>query len=97
MALAHNQRMSTPCVVYRCSRQADLYLYLRADLEPARLPEPLLKRAGQLTEVMRLDLHAERRLARVDVSKVIEQLRSAGYFLQLPPNGLLDPHLYFGD
>lgn len=74
-----------------------MYLYLRADLEPHILPEPLMKRAGQLTEVMRLDLHAGRRLARVDVNKVVEQLALTGYYLQLPPNGLLDPHLYFGD
>lgn len=89
--------MSTACVVYRCTRQVDLYLYLRADLDQEVLPEPLMKRTGLLTEVMRLELHPQRRLARADVNKVIEQLVGAGYYLQLPPNGLLDPHLYFGD
>lgn len=74
-----------------------MYLYLRADLDPKALPEPLAKRAGQLTEVMRLELHPQRRLARVDVGRVMAQLSSAGYFLQLPPNGQLEAHLYFGD
>lgn len=87
----------TPCIVYRCSRQAEMYLYLRADLDPKTLPEALVQRAGRLTEVMRLELRPERRLARVDVGRVIAQLASAGYFLQLPPNGQLEAHLYFGD
>lgn len=85
------------CLIYRCARQAEMYLYLRDGLDPAELPAPLLQRAGLLTEVMQLDLHPTRRLARVDTQAVLTQLAERGWFLQLPPDGLVAAHLYFGD
>jgi uncharacterized protein YcgL (UPF0745 family) len=84
------------CVVYRCSQQQDMYVYLRADLKPADVPEALRSRTGALTAVMNLDLHPQRRLARVDVLRVIEALTTTGYFLQLPPNGAVNAKLNFG-
>lgn len=89
--------MNTACTVYRCSRQAEMYLYLREGLDPATLPEPLRQRAGTLTPVMQLNLHPQRRLARVQTARVIEQLQSQGWFLQMPPNGQVEAHLHFGD
>ena len=92
--------MSSPavitCVVYRCSQQQDMYVYLRGDLKPADVPEPLRARTGTLTAVMNLELHPQRRLARVDVLRVIEALATTGYFLQLPPNGAVNARLNFG-
>ena len=35
--------------------------------------------------VMELDLHRARKLARVDVQKVMEGLATQGYYLQMPP------------
>ncbi|HKY91170.1 MAG TPA: YcgL domain-containing protein [Nevskiaceae bacterium] len=87
----------TACRIYRCSRQDELYLYLRADLDPAALPAPLLKKAGRLTEVMTLDLEPSRKLARVDAAKVLEGLQRHGWYLQLPPDGQLNAHLKDGD
>lgn len=87
----------TACRIYRCSRQADLYLYVRADVDPATLPEPLLKRAGRLTKVMDLDLDASRKLARVDTAKVLDAMVTTGWYLQLPPDGLMQAHLQDGD
>lgn len=81
--------------VFRCARQPELYLYLRADLSPAGLPEALLERTGALTEVMRLVL--DRPLARVDVTEVRRALASTGYFLQLPPDGAVRGHLHAGE
>ncbi len=88
--------MSLECLVYRSSRQTEMYLYLRADVAVDTLPEPLLKRLGALSEVMKLDLSPTRKLARVDVNAVIEQLRERGYFLQMPPDGLVHAHLHMG-
>lgn len=85
------------CLIYRCARQAEMYLYLREDLDPAQLPAGLLQRAGRLTQVMRLDLQPRRRLARVDTQAVLAQLQACGWFLQLPPNGQVEAHLHFGD
>lgn len=85
------------CTVYRCAKQDEMYLYLRAGVEPDTLPAPLLKRAGRLTRVMDLQLSATRKLARVDVRKVLERLAAEGWYLQLPPDGHIHAHLYFGD
>lgn len=89
--------VTTPCAVYRCGKQDQMYLYLRAGFDTAQLPEALRKRAGPLHHVMDLSLSPERRLARVDVEKVIERLLVEGWYLQLPPDGNLNAHLYFGD
>lgn len=85
------------CQVFRCARQTELYLYVREGLGTDALPPDLLRRTGRLTEVMTLDLHPERRLARADATAVREQLGTRGWYLQLPPDGRLDAHLHFGD
>jgi uncharacterized protein len=85
------------CVVYRCSRQDEMYLYLRADLRSEDVPEALRQRTGRLTEVMRLPLDPARKLARVDVLRVIEQLRTQGWFLQMPPEGQVQAWLNDAD
>jgi uncharacterized protein YcgL (UPF0745 family) len=89
--------MSVECRVYRCARQAEMYLYVRADLATDTLPDALRAHTGRLTEVMTLALTPQRKLARVDVARVIEQLRDTGYYLQMPPAQTIDAHLYFGD
>ena len=85
------------CLIYRCGKQDEMYLYVRADLKTETLPEPLLKRAGKLTQVMTLTLSSKRKLARVDVTQVLQKLAEVGYYLQMPPDGHLKAHLYFGD
>lgn len=72
-----------------------MYLYLAAEDGFDDLPEELRKGFGQPTLVMELDLHPRRRLARVEVSKVIENLYDRGFHLQLPPD--IQPRLYRGD
>lgn len=84
----------TPCLIYRCSKQDEMYLYLREDLNPdEHLPDALRARTGRLTQVMRLELHPERRLARADVARVIEQLQAQGWYLQMPPQGQVQAYL----
>ncbi len=85
------------CLVYRCTRQAEMYLYLRSDVAPDSLPEALRQRTGRLIEVMKLELTPQRKLARADAAKVIERLAADGFYLQMPPHAQIDPHLYFGD
>lgn len=85
------------CVVYRCARQADLYLYLRPELSLATLPEALRRRTGALTRVMDIELTPERRLARADPDAVREALVREGFYLQLPPRGEVQGHLDDGD
>ncbi len=85
------------CLIFRCSKQDEMYLYTRADFKTESLPEPLLKRIGKLTQVMALSLTSERKLARVDAAKVAQHLANEGYYLQMPPDGHIKAHLHFGD
>lgn len=89
--------MNLRCAVYRCSKQDEMYLYLRADLQPDDLPEALRRITGRLHHVMALELTPQRRLARVEAAAVIERLNASGYYLQMPPDGHLKAHLYYGD
>ncbi|WP_428310809.1 YcgL domain-containing protein [Hydrocarboniphaga sp.] len=84
------------CVVYRCSKQQDMYVYLRADLLPADLPAALRARTGSLSQVMLLELTPQKKLARVDVQRVMAELAGPGYYLQLPPNGLVEAYVNYG-
>lgn len=90
-----NRQEPLSCRVLRCSRQDEMYLYLRADLDEAELPEALRQRLGRLSLAMELELHAGRPLARADVSKVMAALYDPGYYLQMPPQ--VQAHLHFGD
>lgn len=76
-----------------------MYLYLRADLEPDddSVPAALLQRTGALELAMELELTATRKLARVDISAVLQALADQGWFLQMPPPELVSGHLYHGD
>jgi len=94
------------CDIYRASKRDEMYLYIPArisenEVEPKEDSEydPLanvsaaLKQAfGRPTFVMRLELTPERKLARVPVLSVIESLETQGYYLQLPPEGLISPN-----
>jgi uncharacterized protein YcgL (UPF0745 family) len=45
----------------------------------------LQERFGEPVFVLQLELSVDRRLARVDVVKVLESLSEQGFYLQLPP------------
>jgi len=75
----------TPCNVYRSDKKAETYLYLSDGMDFAELPEELQQRFGAPALVMRLELSAGKKLARVDVVRVLESLAQQGFYLQLPP------------
>jgi hypothetical protein len=86
---------TTPCWIYRSSKKDEMYLYLARQDAFEDVPQALLQRFGTPLPVMELALHPDRPLAREDVNKVIGNLRSLGYHLQMPPN--LVPELYDGE
>ena len=73
------------CKVYRSDRKTDTYLYLAADKAFDELPETLRRTFGEPAFVMDLLLTPDRKLARVDVARVLEDLEEQGFSLQLPP------------
>lgn len=83
------------CTIYKSSREEELYLYVEKDTELSTVPDELLKRMGKAREVMTILLNAEKKLARVQASIVLQDIEEKGYFLQLPPE--FNPHLTYGE
>ncbi len=74
------------CTIYKGAREDEMYLYVEKGSDLSQIPAELLARLGPLKVVMTLALTADRKLARVQTDKVLEDIQSKGYFLQLPPN-----------
>ena len=71
--------------IYKSNKKAELYLYLLNRDDFSVLPEALLQSLGALEFVMSLELSPERKLAREDVTKVMQSLQNKGFFVQMPP------------
>jgi uncharacterized protein YcgL (UPF0745 family) len=78
-------RQMTLCKIYRSDRKAETYLYLANDCEFGDLPAELQQSFGEPAFVMQLVISPDRKLARVDVESVLENLKKDGFYLQLPP------------
>ncbi|XID74081.1 YcgL domain-containing protein [Alkanindiges sp. WGS2144] len=86
------------CDIYKSSKKDEMYLYIaRPDypddadvIDPlAAVPATLKLAFGRPSFVMHLELHTSRKLARVNVQDVLQAFETQGYFLQLPPEGLI--------
>ena len=75
------------CDIYRSSKKDEMYMYIARpnypdDKEPENLfdgiPEAVLQAFG--------------RLARVNVLHVLDSLHTKGFFIQMPPEGLINPN-----
>jgi uncharacterized protein YcgL (UPF0745 family) len=73
------------CDVYRSSRKENLYLYVKAGDDLTGVPEQLMVQFGTPELTLSFTLHADRTLAREDPVRVMENLETQGYHLQLPP------------
>lgn len=62
-----------------------MYLYVVKAEGLTRVPEALLAMFGKPVHVADMLLKPERKLARADVGKVLEDLESKGFYLQMPP------------
>lgn len=74
------------CYIYRCSRKEDLYIYLIEKDDFSRVPAEIISGLGITEFSMELEITAETRLAREDVSTVMRHLEEKGFHLQLPSN-----------
>lgn len=87
--------MKRLCAIYRSSKVDEMYLYvdLRDDLK--RVPDALLEHFGKPKLATKMALDPARKLARADINKVLEEIESKGFYLQMPPQKedyLLDLH-----
>ncbi|MCW8040372.1 MULTISPECIES: YcgL domain-containing protein [Acinetobacter] len=88
------------CSIYKSSKKDEMYLYVARpaeneaeDFNPLEvLAEPVRVAFGRATFVMHLELSEARKLARVNVMHVIDSLETKGFFLQMPPEGLINPN-----
>jgi uncharacterized protein YcgL (UPF0745 family) len=74
---------SVTCWVYRTPQHPETYLYLSEEGAFEQVPDALRDQFGDPALVMRLELHAARKLAREDVQQVMNNLRTQGFHLQL--------------
>ncbi len=56
------------------------------------LPEAMRSAFGRATFVMDLQLSESRKLARVNVLHVMDSIQTRGFFIQVPPEGLINPN-----
>ena len=88
------------CSIYKSSKKDEMYLYVARpaeneaeDFNPLEvLAEPVRVAFGRASFVMHLDLSEARNLALVNVMHVIDSLETKGFFLQMPPEGLINPN-----
>ena len=63
-----------------------MYLYVNKQDKLEKIPEALRQSFGPGEHVMDMLLTPERKLARADTEKVIENIRNKGFYLQMPPS-----------
>ncbi len=73
------------CAVYKSSRKADSYLFVKKRDDFSDVPAELMTMFGTAKLVMVMSLDKRDHLGMADIHKVREQLTSKGYYLQLPP------------
>ena len=91
------------CSIYKSSKKDEMYLYIaRPEVNESEtevvvdplevMPEVFRTAFGRATFVMDLELSESRKLARVSVLYGIDSISTKGFFLQMPPEGLIDPN-----
>ncbi|WP_349929715.1 YcgL domain-containing protein [Acinetobacter sp. A1-4-2] len=90
------------CSIFKSSKKDEMYLYIarpetsenEAEAVNALeiLPEAMRVAFGRATFVMDLELTESRKLARVNVLHVIDSIETKGFFIQVPPEGLINPN-----
>lgn len=90
------------CSIFKSSKKDEMYLYIARPesnenqdqaADPLEvLPEAMRAAFGRATFVMDLELSESRRLARVNVLHVIDSIQNKGFFIQVPPEGLINPN-----
>ena len=82
------------CTIYKSSKKAETYLFVKQRGDFSTVPAPLMSMFGTPTLVTVMNLEKKEKLALADIEKVKENLTEQGYYLQLPPpkENLLDQH-----
>ncbi|MGB5398531.1 MAG: YcgL domain-containing protein [Gammaproteobacteria bacterium] len=76
--------------IYRCSRKPDMYIYLAERDDFSKVPAVVMNGLGITEFAMELEITEDRQLARVDASKVLQNMKTHGFHLQLPAQTTID-------
>ena len=75
--------------IYRSEKKADCYIFMKLPTDTFDLPKEVSKVVGELHFVMELEITHETKLAISDASKVLKDLESQGFYIQMPSS---EPH-----
>ncbi len=73
------------CFIYKTAKWDGMYLYVLEEGDFSDVSEEIMKKFPNPEFVFELTLSRERELARENVGKVLENLKTLGFHLQLPP------------
>ncbi|HHJ39687.1 MAG: hypothetical protein AXA67_00780 [Methylothermaceae bacteria B42] len=73
------------CYVYRSRKQDEMYLFLKNKDDFSAVPPELMPHFVNPVFVFELELTPQRKLARADVTTVMQSLEDQGFYLQVPP------------
>lgn len=73
------------CSIYKSSRKDEMYLYVNKTDLLKRVPDVLIEMFGKPNHLMDMPIKPGRKLARVDVEKMLAGIKEKGFYLQMPP------------
>ncbi|WP_293267984.1 YcgL domain-containing protein [Neptunomonas sp.] len=73
------------CTIYKSPLKDEMYLYVDKKDELKKVPEALIQMFGTPSHLMDMPMLPGRKLARVDVEKMLEGIKAQGFYLQMPP------------
>jgi len=74
------------CFIYKTEKWDGMYLYVPGEDDFSEVSEEIMKKFPHPEFVFELSLSADRPLARENVGKVLENLKTLGFHLQMPPS-----------
>ncbi len=76
--------MKILCDIYKSTVEDDMYLYVPKNKGLSGAPQTLLDMFGKPRHVLTTILQPNKKLARADITKVLESLEKQGFYLQMP-------------
>lgn len=73
------------CSIYKTFKKEEMYLFISRRDDFSQVPDALLAMFGQPKLVVTMNLTESRELAFANTEKVLTELNTTGYYLQMPP------------
>lgn len=73
------------CEIFKSRKKEETYVFLQKGRLQKDLPQTLRELMGELSLVMELEISEQTKLARESPVAVLENIKTQGFHLQLPP------------